>query len=573
MNEKFAKKAYRKFLFWGICSSLGVTVSTLVDALLIGNLVGSDGLAVANLSTPVFLVYQLLGLTIGIGANVYIGRMLGETNLQEANRIFHSQMFVGLAIGAICLFIAFVFRMEVFQFLGVPDNLYGYADKYLTVVLFSAPIFVIYHILSASVRTDSDPILAAVAAFVVVITNLLLDILFMKGFHWGMQGASASLCIAETMGVLVLLLHFVKKRSLLRIGITLPSCKDVRNFVANGFGVGSGFIFQAVVMLVFNSLLLTFGNEKSITYVAVFGVIYTINMIPFAIFDGASNALSTVTSIFAGEKDEKSIMAVLQQGVFYVIVFGGCAGIFCAVFAKELAEVFGIKGYETIQMAIIAMRIFSVSIVMAGINTLITAFWQTIGRAKLSGFFSVVRNLVFMLLFGVIFIPRYEMNGLSISYICAEGVGVLIIFAVSALRGSKTYVKDKYQVSGPFFENNYVIQTKSMEQISKDLERVCDEWEIPIKKTLLINLIVEEMLLNIIKFGLKSNSDKYYINVRIVETEEGYIVRIRDNVKAYNPFESSGDEIDAGVLTLISKKTKHCDYQRKLGFNYLYLIV
>ena len=51
METNYAKSAYRTFLFWGVCSSLGVTVSTLVDATLVGNFIGSTGLAVANIAT------------------------------------------------------------------------------------------------------------------------------------------------------------------------------------------------------------------------------------------------------------------------------------------------------------------------------------------------------------------------------------------------------------------------------------------------------------------------------------------------------------------------------------------
>ena len=58
-----------------------------------------------------------------------------------------------------------------------------------------------------------------------------------------------------------------------------------------------------------------------------------------------------------------------------------------------------------------------------------------------------------------------------------------------------------------------------------------------------------------------------------MEKDGDYVLRIRDNVSSYNPFESDGDEIDSGVLTLIQKKTKYCDYQRKMIFNYLYMII
>ena len=107
---QFAKSAYWYFLFWGICSALGTTLSTLIDAILVGNIVGSDGLAVTSIATPVFLVYALLGMTLGVGANVYIGRSLGASDVENANLTFHRVLLVGLAVGLVCLAIVLPFR-------------------------------------------------------------------------------------------------------------------------------------------------------------------------------------------------------------------------------------------------------------------------------------------------------------------------------------------------------------------------------------------------------------------------------------------------------------------------------
>ena len=122
-------------------------------------------------------------------------------------------------------------------------------------------------------------------------------------------------------------------------------------------------------------------------------------------------------------------------------------------------------------------------------------------------------------------------------------------------------------------ECSYRRETESMTQISEDLERICEEWGIGIKQAFVINFICEELLLNIIKYGFSNRSasnKEYYISIKLLEKDGDYILRIRDNVSLYNPFESDGDEIDSGVLKLIQKKTKYCDYQRKLIFNYIY---
>lgn len=251
METRFAKNACWNFLIWSVCSSMGITVCTLIDAVLVGNFVGSEGLAVVNITTPVFLTYSLLGLTIGVGANVLIGRSLGASNVRHANRIFHVQLLAGLLIGSFCMILSVIFRDELCLFLGANDSLFPLAVQYLTVVFFSYSLFIIYHILSASVQTDGNPKLEAISSAVVIITNLSLDLLFLKGLGCVIFGASASLCIAEGMGIIVLLFHFVKKHTLLKLGLSIPRFEDMKAFVINEFGVGSAFIFQAVNMLIF----------------------------------------------------------------------------------------------------------------------------------------------------------------------------------------------------------------------------------------------------------------------------------------------------------------------------------
>ena len=574
MDTKFAGAAYKHFLIWGICASLALTVCTIVDATIVGNFVGPNGLAVANIATPVFLLYALLGVTIGVGANVHIGRLLGASDVSGANRVFHSQLCFGLIVGLLSLS-PLLFKDAFFSFLGVTADLYSLAEQYLTVVMWSAPVFVMYHILSVSVRTDSNPKLSAIASAVVIIANITLDLFFMKVLNLGIIGASSSLCISEALGVLVLLTHFLKKHRLLKLRLVLPKLSDIGSFIYNGFGMGSEHIFDAVVMLVFNTLLLRFGGASGTLYVAIYGVIYTLSTIPISVFDGASDALLTVTAFLVGESDTDGIYAVLKKALSAVIISGGIITLFCTVFSDAFIWFFGIRDPETIEIASVALRIFAINIVFMGVNMVITAFWQSIGRAKFAGAMTVIRDCILMLVLGALFIPNANIIGLSITYICTEILCTLMIVGVLVFRSSKKYVSKEYGMTGKCFERSYLIEAESMAQISGDLEAVCEEWEIGMKQSFFINFICEELLLNVIKFGLDDESKKkaYYISIKLMEKDGDYVLRIRDNVSLYNPFESDGDEIDSGVLKLIQKKTKYCDYQRKMIFNYLYMII
>ena len=572
MNDGFAKSAYRHFVFWGILTSLAMTVCTIVDALLIGNLVGSDGLAASNLSTPVFLFYALLGIMLGMGGSVRIGRALGAADIAEANRLFRGLLSFALLFGALC-WIPLLFRNAFFRFLGVTEALFPLTNRYLTVVICCAPLFVLYHVLSASVRTDGDPRLAAIASAVVICVNLLLDLLFMLVFRWGIIGASVSLCVAEALGVLTLLRHFWKKQALLRFSPAIPKLSDLIALAASGFGLGSAYIFQAVVMLVFNKLLTAFSGGEAAVNVAIFGVIYTTGMIPFAVYDGASNALSTVTAFFLGESDIDGVECVAKRALTVSLGFGVVITAVCFLLSEQIARFFGLPPEIASGSAASAIRLFSFSIFFTAVNSVATAFWQSIGRSALAGAMSLLRNFALLLLLGAYFIPDLTIRGVSLAYIYTEAFCSVFVLAILLFSGSRRRLKQSCVPSGRVFENQYTISADSMEQITGDLERIGREWDIPIKTAYTVNFICEELLLNIIKFGLENEKKEPYISIRLMEQNGSYVLRIRDNVRSYNPFESDGDAIDNGVLAFIRKKTKHYTYQRKMMFNYLYMVI
>ena len=217
MEKKFAVNAYRMFLIWGIFSALGTAVSTLVDAVLIGNYIGSDGLAVTNIATPVFLLFALLSVTTAVGTNVLIGQALGKSETEEANKLFHIQLTAGLVETVVCMVTGILGGRKLLYAIGATDTIINLAESYTFYsFLMRRCNLIFYYILSYSVRSDGDPKTAAAASVVLIVLNIVLDILFMGIMNFGIKGASLALCIATFCGVLVLLTHFMRKHTLLQ---------------------------------------------------------------------------------------------------------------------------------------------------------------------------------------------------------------------------------------------------------------------------------------------------------------------------------------------------------------------
>lgn len=571
VKDNFAAKAYRAFLLWGISTTIGSAICTFVDATLVGNYIGEEALAAVNIATPLFLFFAVIGITIASGANVLIGRQLGQANTQEANRLFQEQLTFALLVSVICTFIGVVFATPILKMLGANAEIIGYAKAYSMVVFSSSGLFILYQVLSFSVRSDGNPRLAAISSTVLIVLNIVLDIFFLDVLEMGIMGASLALCIGKFCSVIVLLTHFRKRNRYLKLGLRFPPAKTIFNFVKCGFGVGSVYLFQALVMSIFNQLLISSGANGTYN-VALFTIIYTLSTFGAAFFDGASIALTPVISIFFGEKDFNSMKQTAKEAVKWVIGAGVFVTALYMLFAENIIRFFGMSEISNFPNAVISFRLFSVSLLFSGLNTLLISYWQSVGKNFASTLLSVLKSFILLLLFGTVLIPRYQTIGLGVTYICAE----VFCLTVAGITYIVLAQKDKKKTAASkeitrTFEKTYLIRIESIADISSDIGKICEDWDIDAKTSYLINFIIEEITVNIIKFVLGKQKKERYIALKLTEQNGKYALRIRDDVTDYNPFETEGDAIDNAVMHVIKTKSEFYEYQRKLIFNYLYI--
>ncbi len=571
-KKSFAGSAYRHFLIWSILSSLMTTACDFIDAVLVGNLLGGDGLAVLNIARPVFLTCGLIGVTLGGGAAVTIGRCIGAGENDRARHAFSSLLTLGLAMSLLCMS-PLLFLEPFYGFLGVTDELLPAMRQYMPTLLCASPIIIMFAVLSAAVGADSDPVLCTACSASVVIINPLLDVVFIKYLNFGMRGSALAYATADIVGCAILLLHFFKKHRVLSLRTALPRAKEMGNFVRDGSGAGSAKIFGAVIALAFNTLLSRSADGLGSMYLAIYAVINSAHLIPSGLFTAASGAASGVTSFLVGESDKKGIKEVRDRSLLTAAALGVLATLVCELLAEPIVKLIGVNDAAELALAASVIRIYATSLIFIGINTVITSYWQSVGRAQLAFVMSLMRNCLVGLLFGALLIPGHNVRGLALTYLLTEVVGSLFALGVMIFSPSAAKLDKLCPQNELTFENTYTIKKESVELISSDLSEVCREWEVAPASEFLISFVCEEMLLNIEKFALGNTKKNFYISIKLMRRGEEHILRIRDNVRLYDPFESNGDEIDNGVLAVIRKKSKKCEYQRKMIFNYLYIVI
>lgn len=575
MADSFTKKAFGRFAVAGIITSLGLTVSTFVDALIISNLLGENALVISNIVSPIFLLYFMLGFTIAAGGGVVIGSKLGSCDIEQANDNFAKMIFLGIAVSVVVLAIFLVFYNNIFVLLGASPEIIQECKDYGNVVLLFAPVFIISPILSTAVRNDASPVLASVAATVVVVVNIVLDLVFMIPLNMGIFGSSFAMCLAELGGCLVCLCHFFyKKNKLLVLRIKKIGLKTLWEYTVNGFGSGSTFILQAVVVIFFNLMLI----KLSSTYVAIFGIISTLFLVAYAVFDGISLSIFTLIPVYLGERFKSGMMVVLKKSFILSLILASAIILAFALFGTNIMGFFGLEN-AVAEIAAKTLLIYSGSVIFSCVNSISIAFLQSVRMGMLASILSTLKNLVFVLIFGFWLIPIFGVYGMAMAYVFSEIVTSIII-GIAFLRskvkhGNFTFISEEHYAAAE--TNCFEIQIKAdlseISNLALNIEEYCETNEVPPKTTFFINLIVDELITNIITHGITNSRKSHYINIKIFKSNDEVSIRIRDDVKSYNPFEFQGDSLDMAVINMIKFKAMYYNYQRKLIFNNLYIVI
>jgi len=571
----YVKKAFWKFLITGVLTSAGIAVGTFVDAIIVGNAVGAEGLAVINLSFPIYMLYNMISFIAGTGGMLLISQAKGRDDTALANSRFTLMILIGLAVSVSLTVCGIIFKDNIIRFLGADDAVFSLASDYIAPLLAAPSAFIMPPLIMFSVRSDANPTLAAVGISTFVVVNLVLDLVFIYAFDMGISGAIFAIILAEASAFFIYCSHFLRRSSSLKLNFSGLKPQNVFSIMKLGFGTGLGFLSTAVIMILFNNLLMT---GYDISQVAIYGVIINVGMFSSAVFDGVSIGIATPISTYHGESDSKSIRLTFKMALLFTLIAGAAVSLIIFLFSEPVTHMFGISDKSVLILSDECLKLFAASIVFACINVLLIAYLQSIDKPETATAIAILRGFVFIIPTGTFLIGNFGAKGIALSHLTSEvltiAAAVLLIVFIKRRQGLDNFYllpKEKSLDKSSFYEAFIDDSLAGFDEISSQIEDFCENAGLDFAKSYLVNLAVEELVLNVVKLGFKKKG--CYLQVKIVLDGGKVTIRTRDNAKGYNPFDiaekKSDDDMNLDVLgiQIIKKKAKSFDYQRKLVFN------
>ncbi len=309
-----------------------------VDSIIVGNFVGSDALAAVGSSGSIInlIVSLLMGITLG--SSVVISNYFGARDIEHMRKAIHTSIALGLIAGAIIMIVGVVFSPQILIWMGTPQNVLTQSTLYLRIIFMGMVGSMLYNVGGSIFRAVGDSRHPLYYLIFASLMNIVLDLVFVVGFHMGITGVALATIISQFVSAILTIAKLMKddteyKVNLEEIKLYAPEAKMIINI-----GIPSG-IQNSVIAL---SNVVVQANINSFGSAAMAGCGAYVKLDGFAVMPAISfgMALTTFIGQNMGAKRQDRMKKGARFGILASMITVEVAGIFLFLFAEPLIGLF-----------------------------------------------------------------------------------------------------------------------------------------------------------------------------------------------------------------------------------------
>ena len=428
LGTKPVGKLLAQYALPAIIAMTAASLYNIIDRVFIGQVVGPVAISGLAITFPFMNLAAAFGAAVGVGASTTISVKLGQKDYESAENILGNtitlNLIVGLAFGGICL----LFLDPILRFFGASDATLPYARDFMRVILAGNVFSHMYFGMNAVLRAASKPRMAMFATIFTVGMNILLDVVFILWWHWGIKGAAFATVISQVLALCWQMKLFTNKSELLHLkrGIYKLKSNLVRNIISIGI---SPFLMNAcacVIVIFINNQLVRFGGDMA---VGAYGIANSIAMIFVMFVIGLNQGMQPIAGYNYGAQQYDRMMRVVKLSIITAVCIM-LTGWSLAMFAPYHRARLFTTDPELIIGSIKAIHIIMMMFPLIGSQMVITNFFQCIGKVKISIFLSLSRQLLFLLPLLAILPNFYGINGVWASMPTSDFIAVVVAVTI-----------------------------------------------------------------------------------------------------------------------------------------------
>lgn len=415
-----------KYVVPTILSNVCIALFTIVDSIFVGQGVGTDALGALNLIGPFILAANSLMALLNIGGATIMAIHIGKGDADGANKVFRHGMFVLTCLSVLITVLGIFFTETICRLSGAGETHLQMAVDYLFIYsLFFIPSGLSLG-LQSYCRNDGAPGLVGITVFITTVCNIFGDWLLIYPFDMGVKGAAIATGVSQSLGLFIMLIHFIRKQGVLRFGKVKLQCGLFKEIAIHGFPEGISQLATPVMILCMNLVLVDKVGDIGVN---AFSIICFITSFMTSVFTGASGGLQPLFGQSYGAKNEEDIKFYFKVGVG-ICGFGSV--VVTALLILLCNPISILFGADTVTLDYIEKVIpqYAIGFIALAFNVMISAYLYSTERSLQATTISTLRSIVVSPII-IMFLPEvFGANVIWFTFLIYEAIVLIVAFAL-----------------------------------------------------------------------------------------------------------------------------------------------
>lgn len=416
-------------LQYSVPAIIGMIVNALyniVDRMFIGNIpnIGSLAITGVGITMPIMTIILAFGMLIGIGATANISLNLGKGNRPTAEKLLGNAFTLSIIVGLAIAIVGTICANPILNLFGASENTLFYAKEYLHIILLGCTFNILSFSLNSTVRADGNPKMSSLTMVIGCGTNIILDYVFIFIFNLGVKGAALATIISQAITFFIILYYYTIGNSNLKLKV--ENFKLKKHLVTMTFAIGiapfATQIANSLVQVIANNALKTYGSDLAIGAMTVISSLNIVFMMP--IF-GINQGCQPIIGFNYGAKKYKRAKETFKYATMAACVICIIGFTIIQCFPTQIISLFN-NDPKLTNLAMRGIRIYLLMMPIVGINIVATSYYQSIGKAKVSMFVSLLRQVILLIPFTIILPKFIGLDGVWAAGACADSLSVII---------------------------------------------------------------------------------------------------------------------------------------------------
>jgi len=298
---------------------------SVVDSIVVGNFIGKEALAAVGASFPI--IFMMISMIVGIvmGTTVVISQYFGAKDFVKVKRAIDTMYIYCAVAGVIATFAGLAFAEPLLRLLGLPEEIMPQATQYLRIFFSGTVIFFGFNGTSAALRGLGDSKTPLYFLIIATVANIILVLLFVGVFKWGIAGAAYATLVANVIAFGLAIYWLNRTHKFIRIAI--KGLHFDREIFRHSIRIGLPTGIQQTLVAIGNLALLSIVNKFGTNVLAGFSVASRIDSLAIIPAMSFSQALST----FVGQNIGANKADRIRKGLISTLKMAGSVTIITSV--------------------------------------------------------------------------------------------------------------------------------------------------------------------------------------------------------------------------------------------------